>query len=292
MCLRTLCGIQPKQYPLTSKLPFLFAKQWPRNRVSITSGSLSMVAIRAIRRTWAFFWPACLALFAASQRLALWSCLPKSRSTHCSWDMVVPWLVLSCSVEVALRFPCAGPRSDNTDLYLSYCGPCRRSTRFWFRYVGLSSMSPWFPGLWGPVRQVWRASRGRVEWFSTPLLYPSSCRWDDTQNHPENDHLNLYRRLDLATPKELYGCPLMGKNMFFLVEEKSCKPISMFPGLGFFYLRLFRHFSSSLLYISLHKLLFKSTFSIVVPRVAREIHGQAEIHRMRHHSDAMQPLAR
>ena len=54
----TLCGTRPKQYPLISKLPCFLARQWPRNRVSITSGSLP---IGAIRQASASFWPAYLA---------------------------------------------------------------------------------------------------------------------------------------------------------------------------------------------------------------------------------------
>ena len=94
--------------------------------------------------------------------------------------------------------------------------------------------------------------------------------------------------------KSFIDAPLMGKNVFFLVKEKSCI-ISRIP-FTCFNIRTFLYFmcnqslcflasdfsisdsfvtSSSLLYISLHKLLFKSTFSILVPRVDREIHGQA-----------------
>ena len=47
----------PKHYPLNSKFPCFLARQWPRNRVSITSGSLS---IGAISRTSASSCFACL----------------------------------------------------------------------------------------------------------------------------------------------------------------------------------------------------------------------------------------
>ena len=52
MHLRTLCGTRPNQYPLTSKLLCFLARQRLGNRVSITSGSLS---IGTIRRTSASF---------------------------------------------------------------------------------------------------------------------------------------------------------------------------------------------------------------------------------------------
>ena len=50
-------GARPKQYPLNSKQPCFLARQWPRNCVSIISGSLPM---GAVRRTSALFCPACM----------------------------------------------------------------------------------------------------------------------------------------------------------------------------------------------------------------------------------------
>ena len=54
---------------------------------------------------------ACLALYAASQRLPLRGCVPKCRATYCPRDMVIPGLIFFSGIKVALRFPCAGARS-------------------------------------------------------------------------------------------------------------------------------------------------------------------------------------
>ena len=68
---------------LHSKLRCFLARKWPRDRVSITSGSLYIG-------------------------------LPKSRAPHSPRDVISPGLLLSGSEEVATsapRIPCAGPRS-------------------------------------------------------------------------------------------------------------------------------------------------------------------------------------
>ena len=99
MHLRTLCGTWPKQYPLKSKIPCFLARQWPRNRVSFTSGPLST---GAIRRTSALYVVACLdSLFAVFSRVPVWGCLSERRATHSPRNMVIPGLLVSCGAKVA-----------------------------------------------------------------------------------------------------------------------------------------------------------------------------------------------
>ena len=50
-------------------------------------------------------------LLAVPSRLPIWGCLSKCRATHSPRNMVIPGLLVSCSAEVATRFPRAGRRS-------------------------------------------------------------------------------------------------------------------------------------------------------------------------------------
>ena len=110
MHLHTLYGTRTKKYPLSPELPCFPTSLWHRNCVSFKlSGSRSIGAL-----SWASasLLTACLASCTASGRLPIRCCLPKSRATHCSQDLVVLGLILSNVAEVAPWFPRAGPCSE------------------------------------------------------------------------------------------------------------------------------------------------------------------------------------
>ena len=129
MHLRTLCGTRPKQYPLNLKLPCFLAGQWPRNRLSITSGLLH---IGAIRRTLAFFYVSLLSSFFA----AFPGFLLGAADYPCRQPQCVPLLRTSSST---CFYPCQGiGRSDAQNLGTgsiywlpSSYEPCRRPTQSW-----------------------------------------------------------------------------------------------------------------------------------------------------------------
>ena len=101
MHLRTLCWTRLKQYPLNSKLPYFLARQRPRNRVSIASGTFSIGVIRRTSASSAYdpIWGICVSVltvvlcFSSNLLLAQYfldvtgSCAPvRFRFRHPSYD--------------------------------------------------------------------------------------------------------------------------------------------------------------------------------------------------------------
>ena len=75
--------------------------------LDITSGSCSIDTLRCALSP---LYSACLASYAASQRLSLRGSLPKIRATHRPRNMIIPRLIFFYRTEVKLRFPGIGTR--------------------------------------------------------------------------------------------------------------------------------------------------------------------------------------